>query len=109
MTLEQIKREALTGQEYIEIMWDKLDSDAHFREDFEKSLQVVVNSVEGLEFIYKHLMANKNIVDPEQDSTLTYEDVEAAKAAVEDELFAAYQIVDVWDRYRAVQNVINNI
>lgn len=109
MSLEQIKREALTSDEQIEIMWDKLDSDPRYREEFEQALQSVVKSVDGLEFVYKHLNSGKNIIDPEQDTHLTYDDIELAKTAIEDELFAAYQMVDVWDRYRAVNNVINNI
>lgn len=109
MTLEQIKREALTSHEQIEIMWDKLDSDPKYREEFEHAMQLVVNSVQGLEFIYNHLNSGKNIVEPSKDTNLSYDDIERAKEAVEDELFAAYQMVDVWDRYRGVQSVLNNI
>lgn len=109
MTLEQIKREALTSGEQIEIMWDKIDSDPTFREDFEQSLQLVLNSVPGLEYIYNHLNAGKSIVDPSQGTPLSFDEIEQAKTAVEDELFAAYQMVDVWDRYRGVNQVINNI
>lgn len=109
MSLEQLKREALTSDEQIEIMWDKLDSDIRYRKDFEQSLQLVVNSVQGLEYIYKHLTSGNRVDLPDEPTTLTNEEVAEAIEAVEDELFAAYQMVDVWDRYRAVNQVINNI
>lgn len=109
MTLEQLKLEALSSTDQIEIMWDKLDSDPKYREEFEHALQMVMNSVQGLEFIYNHLNSGKNLVEPDKDTNLSYEDIELAKEAIEDELLTAYQMVDVWDRYRGVQIVINNI
>lgn len=109
MSLEQLKRDALTCNEQIEIMWDKLDSDIRYREDFEQSLQIVVNSVHGLEYIYKHLTSGNRVDVPDEQTSLSRDEVEEAIEAVEDELFAAYQMVDVWDRYRAVNQVINNI
>ena len=110
MTLADIKRLALSPEvESIEIMWDKIDSDPSYREDFETTVQTVVNSVAGLEFVYNHITNGQSIHVPDEPSPLSPAELLEAKHMVEDELFAAYQMVDLWDRYRAVNTAINNI
>jgi hypothetical protein len=96
MTLDQLKAEAIKVNE-IDIQWDMLESDEKHRADFEKTLELVSMGIPGLEYIYTMLQSgNSSLPITEQETLLD---------ACADELFAAYQMVEVYDRYKLISEI----
>ena len=96
MTLAQLKDEAIKVND-IEIQWDKLAEDEKYRNDFVHTLSVVEAGIPGLEFIYQQLTAGQ--IEHEGVTTDTLAD------ACADELFAAYQLAEVYHRYKMISEI----
>jgi hypothetical protein len=109
MTLEDIRHDALTNKDQLEIMWDKLDSNPEYEDEFKFSLETVTETIPELESIYMKLTSGKNVTFPAPYRTaLSYDEIEMYTELVADELFAAYQMADLYDRYKKVKDVIKS-
>lgn len=109
MTLNELKHIAHTHPEQIEICWDKIASDPSYKQEFEA---IVIQSLEllpELESIYTKLSSGKNVVVEGEDTALDMGQVEEYIDIVEEELFAGYQLSEMWERYTAVTDLINSI
>ena len=106
MNLADIKRYAQsTAAEDLQVQWEMLDSDPSYREDFERILAECERLVPEIEQLYVRLQDRKNIFFPEQDTTITEDEREQFLERLENELFASYQVLDLWDRYRLIQSI----
>lgn len=106
MTLEEIKEIAINHPDQLEINWDKLDSDPKYKQDFEDIVSKSLLMLPTIESIYLKLTHGENITFEGEPTSLDPEDVERYKDIVEDELFSGYQMLDMYSRYLAVENVI---
>jgi len=107
MTLEEIKHIAINHPDQLEINWDKLDSDPKYKQDFEDIVSKSLLMLPTIESIYLKLTAGESVTFEGESTSLDPEDVERYKDIVEDELFSGYQMLDMYSRYLAVENVIN--
>jgi len=106
VNLADIKRYAQsTAAEDLQVQWEMLDSDPSYREDFERILAECERLVPEIEQLYVRLQDRKNIFFPEQDTTITEDEREQFLERLENELFASYQVLDLWDRYRLIQSI----
>jgi len=106
MTLEEIKEIAINHPDQLEINWDKLDSDPKYKQDFEDIVSKSLLMLPTIESIYLKLTAGESVTFEGQSTSLAPEDIEEYKEIVEDELFSGYQMLDMYARYLAVENVI---
>jgi hypothetical protein len=107
MTLEEIKHIAINHPEQIEICWDKIDSDPKYKQDFEDIVTKSLTMLPMIESIYLKLVAGESVAFEGESTSLDPADIQEYKDIVEDELFSGYQMLDMYSRYLAVQNVIN--
>ena len=108
MTLEEIKHIAINHPDQLEINWDKLDADPKYKQDFEDIVSKSLLMLPTIESIYLKLTHGENITFEGEATSLDPEDVERYKDIVEDELFSGYQMLDMYSRYLAVENVIKD-
>lgn len=106
MTLEEIKHIAINHPDQLEINWDTMDADPKFKQDFEDVVYKSLLMLPTIENIYLKLTAGESVTVEGQSTSLDPEDVERYKDIVEDELFSGYQLLDMYARYQAVENVI---
>ena len=106
MTLDEIKHIAFSHPDQIEINWDKLDSDPKYKQDFEDIVSKSLMMLPMIEDIYKKLTAGESVTFEGQSTSLDPEQIEEYKEIVEDELFSGYQMLDMYSKYLAVENVI---
>jgi hypothetical protein len=109
MNLAEIKHIAETFPEQIEICWVKIESDPKYRKDFEKVVTKALEFLPELENIHTRLTTGKHAVYDTQFTTLNPAMVEEYLDKVEEELFAGYQMQEMWNRYQAVMNLVNSI
>lgn len=107
MSLVQLKQDAREQASEINIDWESLDANPHRRDQFELSLETVRQGLPALEQLYNKLDNGESISVPNATSPLGYEELEQYKATVADELFDSYRVVDIYNRYTAINNVIN--
>jgi len=107
MSLVQLKQVAREHAGEINIDWESLDTDPHRRAQFESVLKTVLNGLPALEQLYNKLDNGESISVPNATSPLGYEELEQHKSNVADELFDSYRVVDIYNRYTAINNVIN--
>lgn len=107
LSLVQLKQVAREHAGEINIDWESLDTDPHRRAQFESVLKTVLQGVPALEQLYNKLDNGESISVPNATSPLGYEELEQHKANVADELFDSYRIADIYNRYIAINNVIN--
>ena len=106
MRLVEIKEIAINHPDQLEINWDKLDSDPKYKQDFEDIVSKSLLMLPTIESIYLKLTAGESVTFEGQSTSLAPEDIEEYKEIVEDELFSGYQMLDMYARYLAVENVI---
>ena len=107
MRLEEIKEIAVNHPDQLEINWDKLDADPKYKQDFEDIVSKSLLMLPTIESIYLKLTAGENVTFEGESTSLDPAQIEEYKEVVEDELFSGYQMLDMYSRYLAVQNVIN--
>ena len=106
MTLEEIKHIAINHPDQLEINWDKLDSDPKYKQDFEDIVSKSLMMLPTIESIYLKLSAGESVTFEGESTSLEPEQIEEYKDIVEDELFSGYQMLDMYSKYLAVENVI---
>ena len=94
-TITEIKKQALQEND-LEISWELLEHPDAANEVL-KTINLVVQSVPGLEHIYTALVeGTTSLVDIDRDEAIE---------ACADELYAAYQMVDILERYNTIESL----
>lgn len=107
MNLQELKEIAYNHPQQIEICWDKIDEDPRYREEFEHVVRNTLDLLPGIETIYSKLIEGESVLFQGESTSLHPAQVEEYKELVEEELFAGYQMLRMWETYQKVQNVIN--
>lgn len=105
MTLEELKQEAELEAVGIELNWDEL-SDPQEAAYFTATLSKGMRMIPDLEYLYTKLSSGKSVIEPEQNTALSYDDVENYRELIENELHAAYLIRAVYDKFEKVNSII---
>jgi len=105
MNINQLKADAALAADQIDIQWGKLEN-PKYRKDFEHTLRRATTFVPELESLYKKLTAGESVLNPDEPTPLSYEDMEKYSALVEEELFNGYVLQSLYHKYNAVENVI---
>lgn len=105
MQLAEIRNNAKQAATNIEIDWDFLESDPRARETFEGILQRAVEMIVSMENLHSKMVEGQSVLFDGEESSLTYEMREEYLALVEEELFAAYQVQDVYERYNLIRSI----
>lgn len=104
-TLDEIKKEAAIASTKVDINWDQLE-DPKIAGYFTDKLKMGILLIPTLESIYTKLTSGKRIVEPDTDTALDYDTVENYTEVVAEELFSAYIIQSVLDRFEKVNSII---
>lgn len=96
MNLADIRQEARKAASDIEIQWDRIDSDPFYKADFEGTIRMAIEAIPQIEHAWTLL----------QDTPEDWDKRELMLGLVEEELFASYQIQDLWDRYQQVNAIM---
>lgn len=105
-TLEEIKDKGTQyGTNGIEINWDKLDIPGE-REYLEKYMLKGVSVIPTLEGLYQKLTSGKSVLAPDEDTPLSFEDVEFYSMQVAEALYQAYALQAVKDKYEKVTSIL---
>lgn len=105
MTLEELRQEAELQAAEIQLDWDSLDNPqeaAYFTATLSKGIRMIPD----LEFLYNKLSSGKSVIEPDQNTALSYADVERYRELIENELHAAYLIQAVYDKFEKVNSII---
>lgn len=105
MELNDIKKLAREAAGDIQIQWDTLESDPKYIRDFERVLQESQRMIPDLEQVYTYLREGKNVTNPDESTTISYEDRERYMQIFEEQLFAGYQLQDLWERYTLIKSI----
>jgi len=109
MTLDEIKNIARLHPEQISINWAKIEKDPEYRKDFEDVVNKALMLLPGIEIIHAKLTAGESVTFEGESTSLNHKQVEEYTELVEEELFCAYQLQEMWNRYQAVMNLVNSI
>lgn len=93
-TLAEIKEDALKTNDLM-INWKRWDHQG--TDDVQRLKDAIVASIPGLEHVYDVLIRG--------ESSLPFGEQEEAREAIIDELYSAYQLVDVMDRYLLIKEI----
>lgn len=104
-TLKDIKDEALLAANAISIDWDMLTNDPKYRSDFERILQQCSTLLPHYESLYVKLVGGEHVLEEGKDTSIDYASREMFLDRLEDELFATYQLVDMWNRYQLITDI----
>jgi hypothetical protein len=101
MDINTLKEEAAVAADQIDIQWGKLENPT-YRKDFERTL------IKASAYVpeYKKLTAGESVLNPDEQTPLSYEDLEKYSKLVEEELFNGYVLEALYKKYRAVEDVI---
>lgn len=105
MTLDDLKAEALVVANKIGINWDNLD-DVKKRHSFEQMVKRNHDLVPDLESLYTKLISGKSVLNPENDSPLTFDEIEKYTMFVSEELFNGYVLRELHSKYETIQSII---
>lgn len=105
MDINTLREEATIAADQIDIQWGKLENPT-YRKDFERTLIKASAYVPELEGLYKKLTSGQSVFNPDEESPLSFEDIEKYSALVEEELFNGYILQALYKKYRAVEDVI---
>jgi hypothetical protein len=105
MDINTLKEEAAVAADQIDIQWGKLENPT-YRKDFERTLIKASAYVPELENLYTKLTAGESVLFPNEESPLSYEDMEKYSGIVQEELFNGYVLEALYKKYRAVEDVI---
>ena len=104
-TIDEIKIEAAKAADTFEFNWEKLE-DPTEREFLETRLNSGMSIVPTVESLYMKLISGKNLVLPDVDTALEPEEVAIYTMFVAEELYSAYILQSIKDRYDKVNNII---
>jgi hypothetical protein len=96
MTLEQLKTEAVKVND-IKIQWEQVTADEKHEREFVHALELACASIPGLEYIYTMLSGGHSALPVDEQETVIEQ--------CADELFAAYQLQEVLQRYKMILEI----
>lgn len=105
MNIKDMKADAEIDACTIEINWEKL-ADPEYRQDFETTLQKAAAFLPELESLYMKLTSGKSVLTPDEDTPLDYGDVEKYSGLVEEELYNAYVLNAVYQKYTLINSIV---
>lgn len=105
MTLDDLKAEAVHAANQIGINWDTLD-DIKERQYFEQMVSRGSLLVPDLESLYTKLTSGKSVLNPDDDSPLSFDDIEKYTLLVSEELFNGYILQELHTKYKTIQAII---
>jgi hypothetical protein len=106
MTLDSIKKEAAIAANEIQLNWESLDN-PKYRKDFEMILERAEQFVPELEVLYAKLTSGKSVMLPDEDTSLSFEDVEKYSSLITEELFNGYVLQELYHKYKMVNAIID--
>lgn len=106
MTLDSIKKEAAIAANEIQLNWESLDN-PKYRRDFEMILERAEQFVPELEVLYAKLTSGKSVMLPDEDTSLSFEDVEKYSSLITEELFNGYVLQELYHKYKMVNAIID--
>lgn len=104
-SLDEIKKEAELAALAMDINWDNLE-DPKEREYLETRLKTAAELLPTIESLYSKLTSGKNLVLPDAETALPFEEVEQYIEAVAEELYSGYILQSISDRYEKVNSII---
>ena len=104
-TLKELRMEARAQAGDIEVAWEKLDEDPAYRNDFERILTQVEHMLPEMEKLYEKLIKGENISDEGLPTSISDDERMMFLDRLEEELFASYQVMDLWERYTLIQTI----
>lgn len=105
MTLDTLRADAVNAANKIELNWQALDNHEE-RRFFEEMTSKGKAMIPELESLYLKLTSGKNVVIPEEATTLNYSDVETYTETVADELHHAYILAELHTKYTTIESII---
>jgi hypothetical protein len=103
-TLDEIKAEAANAADTFEFNWEKLE-DPREREYLETHLSRGLVLLPTIESLYTKLTSGKSVV-ADEDTALSPEEAEHYAILVADELYSAYTLAAIKDKYDKVNSII---
>ena len=107
MNIKDIKADAELEAAAIEINWESLENPT-YRKEFEEVLQKASAFLPDLESLYTKLTSGKSVLTPDEDTPLGYADVEKYSGLVGEELFEAYVLTSLYEKYTLIQNIVGS-
>jgi hypothetical protein len=101
-TITEIRRLALEHAPTIQLPWETIDKDPS---GFAFHLEVATKMIPDIESLYEKLLQGVHVSIPNENSTLNYNDREFYCHLVADELYNAYIIQDIYDRFKLIQSI----
>lgn len=99
MDLEDIKQSAVANAGDYSIGWESVERNARSKKLFESGMEEVDSLVESLEGTYTRFTNG----EPDQD------DIDLLMGWLADELYVAYQLQTIWEKYKAVKEVTEGL
>lgn len=99
MDLEDIRESARANATDLEIGWEKLEKSKRSRQTFENRMEMIDNHVQKLEGTWNRLSEG----NPDQD------DIDMILQWLADELYIGYQMQVMYENYKAVKNITENL
>ena len=107
MDIKDMKADAELEAAAIEINWESLENPT-YRKEFEEVLQKASTFLPDLESLYTKLISGKSVLTPDEDTPLDYGDVEKYSGLVEEELYAAYVLNAVYQKYTLINSIVGS-
>ncbi len=105
MDINALKEEAALAADQIDIQWGKLENPT-YRKDFERTLIKASAYVPELEGLYTKLTSGHSVLNPDEETPLSYEDLENnAQLGFVGGIYG-YVLEALYKKYRAVEDVI---
>ena len=105
LTIEEIKAEAELEASTYEFNWEQLE-DPRERQYLEERLAKTTKMLPTIESLYTKLTSGKKVVLPDTDTSLTFDESEHYAMLVAEELYSAYILHNIRDRYEKVNSII---
>jgi hypothetical protein len=105
VTLDALRTDAVIAANKIELNWEAFDNHTE-RMFFEEMTTKGKAMIPELETIYLKLTSGKNVVVPDEGTTLGYTEVETYTEALADELHHAYILRELHTKYTTIQSII---
>jgi len=104
MELSDIKKLALSDDP-IEMNWEMFDDNPDRQREFELIMTRAITFLDDLEYLHKRISSGESVVFEDAPSSLSYPQKEKYLSLIETELYVAYQLQDLFERYNLIQSI----
>lgn len=105
MELKDIEKMAVHAASDMHIDWDRLEMDPSYMKDFESTLKRATKLLPDMEILHTKLSNGESAVFDGQESSLPYDQREHYIELLEEELYAGYQLKDLYDRFILIRSI----